>query len=549
MNIESKELPSNFYMTHMTHFNLHENETFSYGEAAFTCLLVVTKGTIKCSFIDDFILIKGDSILLSCEHSLRLVSTDKHSQGYILQFQEITSSLLHSKTSTLRTYQSQTIRLRPFNHQAMGLEKLFQNLEQTTIELQLANQILFQQMLQSIIEAYKFNRQTGDTILNVKYTISYIRQHYMNKMTISQLAQQANVSDRQYLRVFKKLTGKNPIDYINQYRIYRAQEQLLQTMDTVHKIATNVGVEDVHYFNRLFKQTVGCAPKEYIRLRQKDSKIVTIHYLGELLALGVKPIADLNTSLSQLPRLLTDIISVGDETCHVTALKALNPDIVIASDAITDEVREQIEQFVPMIVIPWDIDPNDRLLQIAKIMGKSEQARDYIAEFEKERKRVKQLCAEQMTIPQSATIVRLDEQKVWIHATRFFPIFYEVLGFSPSELMLRTTERYKEQRRVEVPFERIREIEADRIYIVLGREQKFNEWLKQLLVMKDWRNLKAVRTNQVFLLRQRGLVNSIYALKGQLEEVSKIRSGQASNTEEGLFFGNLTNLLQDENFS
>lgn len=546
MRIESIELQSNFYMTQMTQFNLCENETLSYGEAAFNCLLVVTKGNIKCSFIDDFILIKGDSILLSCEHSLRLVSTDKNSQGYILEFQEIASSLLSSKLSDLITYHGQTIRLRPFSNQAMSLEKLFQNLKQTTIESQLANQIKFSQMLQSIIEAYKFNRQLGDTILNVKYTISYIRQYYMHKISIAQLAEQANVSNRQYLRIFKKLTGKNPIDYINQYRIYRAQEQLLQTMDTVHKIATNVGVEDVNYFNRLFKQTVGCAPKEYISLRQKNSKIVTIHYVGELLELGVKPIADINSSISQLPLSITNIVSVGDEICNVNKLEALNPDIVIASDTITDGVREQIEQFVPVIVIPWDIDPNDRLLRIAKVIGKSEQARDSIVEFENERKRVKQLCKEQRTITQSATILRLDEQKVWIHATRFFPIFYEVLGFSPSELMLRTTERYEEQRRVEVPFEHISEIEADRIYIVLGREKKFNHWLKQLMALKDWNNLSAVRNNQVFVLRQRGLANSIYALKRQLEEVKKIKSNQVSKMEEGVFFGSLVELIRGD---
>ncbi len=548
MSIESKKMKSSFYMKQMTKFDLGADETFTYNERAFHCLLVVTKGAVKCSLFDDLVWVKGDSILLSCERLVQLKSMDDDTQGYMMEFQEISeSSVFHSIAFRLGSRQIETVRLRPFSNQALKLDKLFQNLDQTTIELQLANQIVFQNMLQSVIEAYKFNRQTGDTILNVQLTISYIRQFYMRKITIAMLAQQANVSERQYLRVFKKLTGKNPIDYINQYRINRAQEQLLQTVDTVHKIAANVGVDDVNYFNRLFKQSVGCAPKEYICLRRKDSKIATIHYVAELLALGIKPIADINTSLSQLPVSITDIVSVGERTCNVHKLEGLNPDIVITSDAIAVEIREQIKQFVPVIVIPWDLDPIERLQRIAKVLGQSARAKACIAEFEKERTRVKRVCAEQFTIPESASILRLDEQKVWIPATRFYPTFYEVLGFSPSELMLRTTERYQEQRTVGVPLERISEIESDRIYIILGKEHRFNEWLKQLISNKDWKRLRAVRNNQVFLLRHKNLENSIYSLRGQLKEAQKIRIGQPSQSEEDMFLGNLMDFLEDQN--
>lgn len=538
MKNERKTTPYLFYMSTMSQFSLKAQEVCFYGEAAYNCLLVITKGRIKCSLLDDLLLLKGDSILLSCEHSFQMIGEDKESQGYIIQFQKVCSDQLPENISE---WGGKSIRIKPFVSFVNDLDELYNSLTETDRLKRFKAQLLFQQMMLRMIEACQFNQELGDSVLDVKRTISYIHQHYMEKLTTIQLAQQVNISIRQYTRVFKKLTGKTPINYINNYRINRSKELLLETDDTVHKISYKIGINDVHYFTRRFKQNVGCSPKEYVRLRHLNSKIVTMHYAGEMLALGVKPIGALQATLQQLQSPVSGIVSIGDVNCDVKILKELQPDIIIASDFMSKEELLKIEQLAPVIVIPWDIHPNERLLRIARVLGKAKEASAYLAQYEQNRQLVKKWCTTQFPFTQTATIIRLDEQKVWVHASRFFPIFYDVMPFSPSKLMLETTEIHTNLRRIDISFNRILEIDADRIYIVIGGEREFNRWLEELTSIKDWYKLKAVQHNQVFILRHQGISNSVYTLNWQLGEVPTLLAPSTTTaSKEGL----LVNILE-----
>ncbi|MGR5877241.1 helix-turn-helix domain-containing protein [Bacillus pacificus] len=44
-------------------------------------------------------------------------------------------------------------------------------------------------------------------------------------------------------RTFKKTTGISPIEYIQQFRIVKAAEQLLQTNQSIKEISNAVGIE------------------------------------------------------------------------------------------------------------------------------------------------------------------------------------------------------------------------------------------------------------------------------------------------------------------
>ncbi len=542
MKKQRKSIQTNCYLTQMTAFSLNEQEIFEYGEANFNCLIIILKGSLKCSYIEDIILNKGDSVILTCNHSLRLKSEEKQVKGYILEYQTNEHHAVYDKPNDYETIHGKPIQIKPFSHLVIQLEKLYENVDHPALQTQLTNQISFLQLLEKVLHAVSSSCELGDAVSLVNKSIDYIHSNYMKKLTVEQLAQNANVSVRQYLRIFKKITAATPVAYINQYRVYRAQELLLQKDDSVQKIALDVGFDDVNYFNRIFKQKVGCAPKEYIRLKHKNPRIVTIHYTGELLALGIVPIADLKTTLMQVYQLPEGINQVGEMTCDIEKIKELNPDIVILSDAIECDVKEQIEKFVPLIVIPWDMDPITRLQQIAKVMGKTVEASHYISTYEQKRKEMKLWCSQQNFQAQSTTILRLDEGKVWIHAARFFPLFYEVLPLKPSQLMLETTESEKRLRRYDVPFHQLSAIESDRIYIVLGIERQFSAWLKQLICLKEWQQLRAVKNDEVYILRQQGLANSIYNQQNQLKELPVILSGQAQADDEGLLIGKLSML-------
>ena len=59
------------------------------------------------------------------------------------------------------------------------------------------------------------------------------------------------------------MTGISPIEYIQQFRIVKAAEQLLQTNQSIKEISAAVGIENPEYFSTLFKKKTGFTPTEY----------------------------------------------------------------------------------------------------------------------------------------------------------------------------------------------------------------------------------------------------------------------------------------------
>ncbi len=57
-----------------------------------------------------------------------------------------------------------------------------------------------------------------------------------------------------YNALSKKTTGISPIEYIQQFRIVKAAEQLLQTNQSIKEISNAVGIENPEYFATLFKK-------------------------------------------------------------------------------------------------------------------------------------------------------------------------------------------------------------------------------------------------------------------------------------------------------
>lgn len=82
-------------------------------------------------------------------------------------------------------------------------------------------------------------------------------------LSLKTFARQLNVNASYLSGLFKSDTGTALTDYVNRRRMDQARKLLRTTALTVQDIACQVGVPDVHYFNRLFKRESGMAPREY----------------------------------------------------------------------------------------------------------------------------------------------------------------------------------------------------------------------------------------------------------------------------------------------
>lgn len=97
----------------------------------------------------------------------------------------------------------------------------------------------------------------------IKTIMSYIHAHYMEKITLQEIAAIAHISKGECCRFFKRIVKCTVFDYIVNYRINKSIELLRATDMTVSQIAGFVGFGSTSYYIERFKKQVSCTPREY----------------------------------------------------------------------------------------------------------------------------------------------------------------------------------------------------------------------------------------------------------------------------------------------
>ncbi|RAW15530.1 AraC family transcriptional regulator [Paenibacillus taichungensis] len=100
----------------------------------------------------------------------------------------------------------------------------------------------------------------------IEQAISYIHGHYMNLLTLDELAELHGMSSKRFSYFFHKYTGFRPIDYVIHYRMERAGELLKSGSYLIRDVAISVGYINPLYFSRIFKSKFGVSPSEYTHL-------------------------------------------------------------------------------------------------------------------------------------------------------------------------------------------------------------------------------------------------------------------------------------------
>ncbi|RYX99599.1 helix-turn-helix domain-containing protein [bacterium] len=93
----------------------------------------------------------------------------------------------------------------------------------------------------------------------------FLQSHFSDKITIDQLADQAILGQRTFLRRFMKATGFKPTEYIQKLRVQKACELIESTNENFENIAIQVGYEDASAFRKIFRRITGLTPGEFRR--------------------------------------------------------------------------------------------------------------------------------------------------------------------------------------------------------------------------------------------------------------------------------------------
>lgn len=102
----------------------------------------------------------------------------------------------------------------------------------------------------------------GDLAIQ-KTMVSYLYQHYSEKITLDDIAASGHVSRSKCCRIFKHYLQQSPIDFLNAYRLKVSCSLLASTDKSITEIALACGFNHLSYFSKYFAENYGCTPREY----------------------------------------------------------------------------------------------------------------------------------------------------------------------------------------------------------------------------------------------------------------------------------------------
>lgn len=224
-------------------------------------------------------------------HSLRSVSVEFDEQAIVFlpsmllfhNYDSIDESILlplAQNKLTFPRFLDQTIPFFPaFRSCYQQISRIFSKNNETLVtgeqiltdnviaQLQIKAGIL--QLIGILMEAGLMRQSPGSEsqkITAIKTVLSYITEHYQEKLYVQDLASQINMNEQYFCRFFKRSIGKTPIDYINDYCLNKVI-RLLETGDApVTEVCLECGFNNMGNFQRLFKRKTGTTPLQYRKL-------------------------------------------------------------------------------------------------------------------------------------------------------------------------------------------------------------------------------------------------------------------------------------------
>lgn len=248
---------------------------------------IVTKGIVHFNVNNDAIILsEGDGLFINKEQLHKAMNYLDNDSSYVcFDFHiNLISGFMGSiiNTKYIQPYTDhpaiQYCILRNTNKwQKIILEKLLTayqvyNRKENGFELRIF--ILLLEIWQILIEYYfsSFSSYRHNNInIHFKKIIDYIHKHYMEKIELSNLANEVNLSKSALCREFKKQMKCTVFEYIINYRLVTATKLLLRTNDTISDIAYQCGFGSTSYFIEKFKKKTNLSPSSY-RKEKKHNK-------------------------------------------------------------------------------------------------------------------------------------------------------------------------------------------------------------------------------------------------------------------------------------
>jgi AraC-like DNA-binding protein len=126
------------------------------------------------------------------------------------------------------------------------------------------------------VEILNKDLKSKDFILKDKIRMGaiyeYIDANYHHKPDVNVVAAKVHLTTAAFCRYFKRQTNITFTDFVNQYRIERAKNMLIQGKN-ITETCYAIGLESLSYFNKLFNKIVGENPSDFKKNRINNNRL------------------------------------------------------------------------------------------------------------------------------------------------------------------------------------------------------------------------------------------------------------------------------------
>lgn len=380
----------------------------------------------------------------------------------------------------------------------------------------LRNQILFHQVLMNLLERMEA-RYAATEQPSMERSITYMENHFSEKITTEGLSEIAGVSRSHYSILFKQLTGFPPNEYLSRLRVHRAKELLISGTASLREIALKVGYKDEFYLSRRFKQQTGESPSGYTRRRPYQRVAVwCAPYASHMMLLGLEPTIIISESSEYVstegmpsPQTIRFIHSDSSPELVKSALLEADIELIIAANlhlVLNGLSPERLRSIAPIAEIAWmELGWKEHLRFIAQAIQRREQAEKWLAAFEKEEQQARQAIQQSQIVNETLTILVIKPGTLQIYGIRNIGyVMYQSLGLRPPAKIAQEIQRYGDQfHSVSIQLSELQDYEGTRMLVIVFPDEKGSKAHSESIFNSEyWRRLEAVKQNRIYDLEQ-----------------------------------------------
>ncbi|MGG6312321.1 ABC transporter substrate-binding protein [Paenibacillus macerans] len=243
---------------------------------------------------------------------------------------------------------------------------------------------------------------------------------------------------------------------------------------------------------------------EEITIPTDPQRIVSITHLGDLLALGVKPIGAGSLALENsvlLEKELEGVENVGDVS--VEKVLELQPDLIIVPTYLPADIVDQLKKIGPVVTLAtsgWEgIDPLEEVKTLGEMLGREQQAEEFIARYKQKAEEAKVKLSTVIGPGETVGTYSIWAKNFWVWPkTRDAGYnLYEMFGLKPQD---KIEKEVFPGAGADISLEVLPDYAADHMFVTVYEPDGGAERAQEVMNGPVWKNIPAVKNNHVYLL-------------------------------------------------